>query len=411
MKYIVRLNNSVIYYLLAIAFISNFLSYVYDPIHYISYLSEVLIWAFMLPHFFRVNRNTYIFYIVFFYFIFLIFRGIYNGNYYKYILFDAHVYTSIVFLTFFNDDLPVSKNFKAIPEFFTKMMIISIPAALILFLLYGSLNLGDALGMRSLLADEKSELNQGMFIAPLLIAPFLVPFVREMKPRLRYLALTANVLVLLYGIFTSTRGIIAISVLAFLSLVNFKTSINKKTILAILFVLVGLTLFSTLNKKINNAIRAKVEFSIARFRARNNFTAGRMSEVQGLFEEFSTTELIFGRGAGAEQKFGFWKTHPAPGPHGINFTHFGFLNLILKGGFIMLLLVYGLAIYSLFVLFRKGDRKYFFAILIYLLIELSHTQFVNYFYVLFLWISISYALRIKNETRSSLELSLTALRS
>jgi hypothetical protein len=403
MKYILRLNNSVIYFLLAIAFVANFLSYVYDPLHYISYLCEILIWIFMLPHFFKVNRNTDIFYIVLFYFIFLIIRGIVNGNYYKYILFDIHVYTSIVFLTFFNDKLSVNETSRKIPEFFTKMMIISIPVSFILFILFGSLNIGDALGERSLMADAKSALNQGMFIAPLLIAPFLVPFVREMKPGSRFLALSANALVLVYGIFTSTRGIIAISGIAFLSLINFKISINKKTLFSALFLITALVIFLTFNQKINNEIRVKIDYSIARFKAKNNFTSGRMSEVQGLFEEFSTTELFFGRGAGAEQKFGFWKEHPAPGPHGINFTHFGFLHLILKGGFILLLLVYGLAIYSAVVLFWKGERKYFFVILLYLVIEVSHTQFINYFYVLFLWISISYALRIRTEKKASLK--------
>jgi hypothetical protein len=338
-------------------------------------------------------KKTIIFYILLAYIVFLICLGILNGNFYKYIFFDIHIYASLVFLTFFSRDSSVTEHYDKIPKLFAKLLIISIPVASILFILFGSFNLKDTLG-RSLLNNMNLDFDEKMFMAPIIIAPLIVPFVNRMSRSLKYIVLFANTLVLIYGAITATRSVIIVSLIAFLSIINIRLKIKENRLYLILISVIVLTVFSITNKKVNTLIRSKIDFAISRFEFKGTFTNGRNTEVEGLFKEYNTFELIFGRGAGAEQKFGFWKTKLKPQEHGINFTHFGFLYLILKGGFILLFIVYGLALYSLYILFRRGERPYFFVILIYLVYELSHTQFINYFYLLFLWLGISYALNL-----------------
>jgi hypothetical protein len=283
-----------------------------------------------------------------------------------------------------------------IPYLFAKLLIISIPVTLSLFIIYGSLDINNLIA-RSLLNGENSSLDEKMFLAPIIIAPLLVPFIRKMKNYLKFIVLLANSLVLIYGILTATRSFIAISLLSYLSIIKFPiiTNINTNKLIIILSLtfITSILIFS--NEKLHSFFNDRMEYTVARFNKKNDFTSGRNTEVEGLLKEFSKSELLFGRGAGAENKFGFWKDKLLSDQLGPNFTHFGFLYFILKGGFIMLFIVYGIAIYSMIVLFRHGERKYFFVILIYLTYEVSHTQFTNYFYVLFLWLSISCAFHIR----------------
>jgi len=400
MNYTLRLNDNRLYYLLAIAFITDYLQYLFDPFHYISYICEFFICIIMLPYFFRLKRHTLIFYLILYYFIFLIFRGLFYGNFYKYIIFDIHIYTSIVFLTYFNNSLLLNRFYSKLPELFAKLLIISSPIVFFTFFLFGAFNLDDP-HARSFLKDQDSNLNSSMFLAPIMIAPLLVPFVKELKRSLKYIVLLANALIFIYGMLTASRGLVVISILSYLSLITWQRIFKKSTIFLILLLSVFIAVVSISKGNINSLISSKFDYTIARFVMEDNFATGRETEVAGLFDEFSRSELIFGRGSGAEQKFGFWKDSPAPGEHGINFAHFGFLHLILKGGFILLIFVYGLALYSLIVLYHHGEKKYFFVILIYLTAELSHTQFINYFYLIFLWASISLALRLTINNKKS----------
>ena len=79
--------------------------------------------------------------------------------------------------------------------------------------------------------------------------------------------------------------------------------------------------------------------------------------------------------------------------------HRGENNLILKGGIIYLILIYGCAIIALIKLLRSNSYySYSWAsvILIYLLLERGHNQYSQFFMLLFLCLAISYAFSIKS---------------
>ncbi len=396
MSHNIRHEYNTIFLLLGLGFLANYATFFFDFLHYLLYLCSVLIWVFMLPYVTKSAKRNSIFSTLRLYFIFLIIYGVLNGNYYKYIIFDIHIYTSLIFLTYFSNKLTHNQTHYKLPLFFAKFLFIGVPLSIILFIMYGSINFNPAL--RSLVDND--DLSSGIFLSPILIATILVPFVNDMKRLQKYIVLLANTMVLIFGVFTATRSFVVISLIAFFSLSKLQLKIKKEMIYSFLIIFIIVEVFYSSDNKWISLIQTNIEYTIARFDKESDYTSGRDTEVEGLFTEFSFMELIFGRGAGAEQKFGFWEGISASDSHGINFTHFGFLNLILKGGFILLFLVYGLSFYSLIILFRYGERKYFFVVLIYLVLEMSHTLFTNYFFVIFLWSSISYALQLKTSDNS-----------
>ena len=332
---------------------------------------------------------------------FLIIRGFLFGNFIPYLLFDISIYTSIVFLTYFKYNY--KSYYSLIPTLFAKLLIVSIFFVLIVVFFYSDFG---NLATRSLLGDNNSMVDDSWIIGPLIIAPFIVPFIGSMKMHLKFAVLFANLLLLLFGVLTATRSYIVIVIVALLSLITFrKFSSIKFFFYGFLALLMFLFVFhSDFYKK--SVLADQINFVGERFVMEGDISNGRSSEVVGLFSEFSFSEIILGRGAGAEQKFGFWNDIRGSQEHGINFTHFGFLNLILKGGFLLLLLIYGMAFYSLMIFLKYGEKKYFFVVLIYLIAELSHTLFINYFTVLFLWLGISLAIQLrlgKNKNVISLE--------
>lgn len=201
----------------------------------------------------------------------------------------------------------------------------------------------------------------------------------------------------IFGVFSATRSIVIVSLFGFIALVyQYKKNLSKFLFFISFIILLFYTLSQFITEDISPFFDSKFEYLISRFLSGENITSGRDSELKGLFEEFSPTEFLLGRGAGGSQEFGFWKQVGTVGNLGIPFTHFGFLNLILKGGFPLLIFVYGMALRSMIILWRKGEKEYSFVILIFLISEISHTKFNDPFYMIFLWTSISYSLKISS---------------
>jgi hypothetical protein len=250
------------------------------------------------------------------------------------------------------------------------------------------------LASRSLTGDNNSKIDDSLIISPLILAPFIMPFIGNMKTYLKFNVLLANMLLLFFGVLTATRSYILITIIALISLVNFKKLIGFKPIGYVFLFFIFFLFFVDTEFYKNSILAEQLSFVQNRFNIEGDISNGRISEVDGLFLDFNYVEIILGRGAGAEQKFGFWEEISGSQEHGINFTHFGFLNLILKGGVLLLFIIYGMAFYSLLIFIKYGEKKYFFVTLIYLVAELSHTLFINYFTVLFLWLAISLAIQL-----------------
>jgi hypothetical protein len=118
-------------------------------------------------------------------------------------------------------------------------------------------------------------------------------------------------------------------------------------------------------------------------------------EANLYFSTLSIYELLLGKGMGGVNMFPFGNYSE----NGMMMLHRGENNLILKGGIVYLMLIYGAAFISLIKLFRlKSTYRYSWiaVILIYLLLERGHQQYSQFFMLLFFSLAISYAFSNKN---------------
>jgi hypothetical protein len=120
-------------------------------------------------------------------------------------------------------------------------------------------------------------------------------------------------------------------------------------------------------------------------------------EAEVYFKDLSAYELFFGKGFGAAnlRPFGRYSER------GIMMMHRGENNLILKGGLLLLFIIYGLAIISLIKLLISKDlysNSWASVIFIFLLLERGHTLYGNVFYLIFLCLAISYSFSLKKNT-------------
>jgi hypothetical protein len=220
-----------------------------------------------------------------------------------------------------------------------------------------------------------------------LLLPFL-PFIKGFK---KVVVIISALTFLLVSFFTLTRGATFVCVLAFISMayVLLQTKKAKEVLKIFLFVSTLLLVIVQIYNfnKINNTLSGFV----GRLTDKENFTTFRAEEQSDFFKYSSINEIIFGRGMGGAHNFGIWSgPEGAKLTHGMNMTHYGYLYLILKGGIILLLAIYGWAIYSMVKLWRYGGiyKSFSIVILLYLLYEIAIPKFYDPFYLFLLLTSI-----------------------
>lgn len=385
-----------LFVILAFIFLLNIAEFVFEGLRYLQYfLTLILIITLILKRPLK-GKNFNYFILILSYFIVLIVRGILKDNYLPYTLNDIYVWSLCVFILFFSSPFSLSYYRIRIPELFAKLLYFALPFTLIIIVMHGSFD--SNITTRQIVGGN---LNEKAIYQPLLLSPLLMPFVSQFRKNLRYIVILSNFVLLLLGVLSATRVVFIVPLFGFFSLL-FMRKKNRISKLITSFAIVVLLIYIgslILPEKSTAFFTDKFDYLLSRFEMGEKITSGRDTEFIGLFTNFSTLEFILGRGAGGSQAFGFWEQIGTVGNLGVPFTHFGFLNLILKGGFPLLILVYGLAIWSMVFLWRKGKREYSFVILFFLIYEISHTKFNDPFYMIFLWVSISYSLQLSTVSK------------
>tara|TARA_R110001606_G_scaffold378557_4_gene538286 strand:- start:37 stop:1242 length:1206 start_codon:yes stop_codon:yes gene_type:complete len=376
--------------LIVVLFIAAFFDFLFSGLRYIQYALTPALTLVILFFFSKKGKGLNMFRWLVILFIILFIRGLLRDNYNKYILGDIISFSFSVFILFFNSNSIFYYLKDKIPILMAKLLIIFIPLSLFAFLKYGNISSGTT---RALISD--GNINEKVLYYPILFAPLLLPFMFDMKLYLKVTIIFANLLLILFGIMTATRGMFAMPIIAFLLVFVLQKKISIKRIIllcSMLFVFFQFVLVEN-----NTLFNEKVDYLFSRIEDKKDVSGGRNSEIYDLFKEFNITEFIIGRGAGGTQKFGFWKEIDTTLNLGANMGHYGFTHLLLKGGFLLLFTIYGLALWSIINLYRRGDRKFMIVILIYLMFEISHNQFNNLAFLLLFWISISYSLKLSSD--------------
>jgi hypothetical protein len=376
----------VIYLLHCLTLISNS-----EIIKYSIYFFRVSLFIFSVSYIIRYSPS--LLWLYFPLILYYLLYGIINGNWINFIVLDLLSSFTLIFIFLYSKNNYEYLNVK-IFNMFSSLVAIGFLAGLYYLIAHGfqgSTSINERFVFSSDDADYK------ILLTILKISLLLLPFIWYVSYKKRFFISATFILFLGVSFLALSRADIAGSLLSiiftiFIGIRERYISFRPKFIATfILFSLVGLIAVE------RNLDTLNTSYELLKYRIENvaEEVEPRDIEAEIYFDSVSTYELILGKGMGAANMDPFGRTSE----RGIMMMHRGENNLILKGGIIYLLLIYGMAIIALFKLFRsKVDYRYSWAsvILIYLLLERGHPQYSDYFMLLFFCLAISFAFSIKS---------------
>lgn len=375
---------SLVYYLDILSAVINI-----SILNRISYAAMFIATLICFRFTFLRTRNSKIVLILIFYLFFLTIVGLLRQNWISYILFDLKNFFFVIILL-----IPYNENThdyitKKLPDQMANWLFIGLPISLYYIMVIGISP--SAAGER--FTADPSSINfsltntYGFIQYSVLLLPFL-PVIKGYK---KALVIISSLIFLFVSFFTLTRGGTFVCILGFISMayILLKSEKTKAILKILLFASVLMILLGELYgfKKLNT----NLSFFIERINDKENFTSFREFERSDFFKFSTLNEIIMGRGMGGAHKFGIWSGPLGAGLiHGMNMTHYGYLYFILKGGIILLIMIYGWAIHSMLKLWRYGGiyKSFSFVILMYLFWEISITKFSDPPFLFLLLISI-----------------------
>jgi hypothetical protein len=231
----------------------------------------------------------------------------------------------------------------------------------------------------------------------ILLLPFIwyVDFKRKIFISIAFfIFITASLMVL----FRANTAVAAVSITLTI-FIGFRKKLIHFTFKGVVFTGIASLLILVIAGQNYEIIERLFSFLIMRFQVAedlgNTGLSSRELESSVYINGVSLYELLFGKGMGGVNMTPFGRYSE----RGLSMLHLGEYNLILKGGIVYLVLIYGAAFISLIKLFRsKTTYGYSWAsvIVIYLLLERGHQQYSQFFMLLFFSLAISYAFSIKN---------------
>ncbi|EIA10238.1 hypothetical protein [Flavobacterium frigoris] len=387
-----RKTVQIILFLIGLSLVTSYFDFLIPGLRYIQYAVTPILGIYVL--YFGLKKGKSLSVLRWFFIIFIIFflRGLLLGNYGKYILGDILSWSFVFMVVFFNSDAAFYSFKSKIPEFMAKLLIVFIPFTLFVFFKYANISADIT---RSLIADNG--VNEKAMFYPLLFAPLLLPFIFDFKLHVRIAVIVGNLMLVFFGIVTATRGMFMIPIVAFLLVFLLQKKMSFKIVIILILVIVTFLNIGSFSD--NEVLKEKSDYLYSRFNEDKDVSGGRNSEIFDLFDEYTFTEFLIGRGAGGTHTFGFWKDVDTPLNLGANVAHYGVTHLLLKGGFVLLISFYSLALWAILNLYKKGDRKYMIVIILYLIMEISHNQFNNLAFLILFWVSISFSLKLTNKRK------------
>ncbi len=317
-------------------------------------------------------------------------RGLLLRNWQSYWLIDGVVF-AFGLLVLVEADSNIQKDFcKRLPNWVASWLIIGIPVS---WFLLGKYQLSPATQFtRFNMSGDMSEIGFGIgaFGEPIFAAIYVAPFFARLQG-VRKLAVLAGVMTnLSIGLITLTRHLIILSLIAlvFILISSPRKLLVENLVRIFLAIIIVLAVWINIYG-LNSFYGALTEFNVRM--TKEDFSSGRTEETQQFFESITPVECVIGRGWGGAQTTWIWSNLP----HGVGMVHYGFSHLILKGGGILLVFLYGLAILGFARLWNGGTetRPYGLMLLIFIVGDIGHVQWINLQSVFFYWIAVSCAFK------------------
>lgn len=333
-------------------------------------------------------KKVYILSLFFLYSFFLLLRGYLSDNWIKYIFTDFLTVLSFFYCYTFFDSDSLEEDFLKFINVASSWLLIGLPLSWYFIIKLG-LQPSIELGARAVITNNTGgSVPDYLIRTPIEFSFFLVLFIPYIKNRLKIIVILSLITYFIYGIFTATRTPVLLSLAGLI--VSFV--LNKKYIHRKIFLIVSVISLISVISVINFFSFEKVKLAINNSYVRltgSGLVSSRDEEKNLYLDSITPAELWAGKGLGASNKTGMWKKYPL----GIAMIHRGDINLIMKGGIILLVIFILIVSTSLLTLYRNRHfGKYLIAIMVfYLLFELGHTLWGNFIMQIFLFLSISFA--------------------
>lgn len=347
---------------------------------------------------FKYKRGSVFIIAISLYFLYLLFKGLVNNNFISYVQIDFFCFLFFLLVAFYPRKKGKLDFFLVdFPKIGLYVNLLGIIFSFYYFYLFGfqfsSMEVGRALVQdKEVLMSPKYILSGSLFVFP------LVSYVKKRGVVLLYYF--GVTLYILTSLAMASRGTtLMAAVIIFLSLlhnknikISYKMIFNRKFLSIIGSIFLVLCLLYTQPK-----VGASVRYLNYRlFHGKSETAKHRKDEAQSVYDNISASVMLTGKGLGGANNYWIFENVK----NGVNSAHFGWVYLILKGGVILVIIVYGGMLFAFIRLWRmKLMRPYSLIILLVFLLELSHTNFNNIYHLLFLGFAISASTLNENEIK------------
>lgn len=340
-----------------------------------SYLSSlvnfILIAALLLIYKIRITKISILFAFVSLFYLII---GVLNNNNLEYIFTDFLCFMPFVFLFVEN------KSFKS--KFIDNEM--AGLNRILPYLLIASLGLFIYMGydLTSTLVtrfayNQESKLNLFAPLTPIFFIPFLLCYSKTQYNRI-FVNLGAF-FILTMGFITQTKTIFIPVILAFILRIVFGRNAGDKVKYFLFFVILGILAGFLLNRFMPESF---VNFT-EKFNSSDGSNMDRINESLEYLKKCNFYELILGKGFGGTKVF-----YGEEFIGGINMIHFGFVHLIMKGGIILLGLMYFPLFYIIVKDTLQKEYAYVSMAFVFIAMDLGHTQWISLTSMLIYWLLV-----------------------
>jgi len=323
------------------------------------------------------------------FFLIMLMRGIIYKNWYIFIISDLSRFALMSFILYGNQN-DIIKLYSNLGSY----LFIGLPASLF-FVLYYGVKPG-TLEQRFI---SSGDIETSMFffiIYPIAHSLFLFPIIGSFKKKIRIIIIISVFFIMIYSIMTLNRYFFITSLLSVITGLSFSKLRVKIKVLS--FLVLGILVIQIISfKGFNLSESSKSLFY--RLQMKNDIFSGRDIEAIEFINSLNKNEIIFGKGLGGSQKTWIWSELP----YGNNMIHFGFLYIIMKGGLLFLIFIISIFVISCsFMLMKKGIFvPIAISILIFIIADFMHTQWLYPFNLIYIFSSISFAFH-NDKKRSNL---------
>jgi len=320
--------------------------------------------------------------------IFFTIWGIIHGNNYDSIIEDVLSFSPIILLFIEKQSIKVDLD-KRLSGYLANSLLFLIPISFLIFK-YMNYGVGTMLTTR-FNYDESTKLALFAPIIPILFAPYLLFFFEGLNKKQRYLIHSAIILTALMGIVTLSRSVVIYPLISYLlyyghnffSLTFRPFKFLQWTVLILLF---GIAVFQSGIIQ-RSGIEDSLEGIIQRTNQQSDLSSGRFDETANyLNQDLDISEYLFGRGMGGHKV----RKDSDPYIGGVNMMHIGPSHVFLKGGIILLLILYIPAFLAIIKFWKTPNYPISLILLLFLIGNVQTTSWSWSITLFFYWYGISY---------------------